>query len=128
MIGRDVGAKLTGASLYELPPGEKGSPYHYELHREEWVLVVSGEVTLRTADGERILRPGDTVCFPVGEEGVHTMRNDSAEPARFLMPSSRPEDGYVAIRPESNTAVIVGPNFSTIVSLDITRDFWEGEP
>lgn len=128
MLGRTVGAELTGASLYELPPGEKGSPYHYELHREEWLIVVSGEVTVRSPQGERVLRAGDTTCFPPGEEGLHTMHNDGATAARFLMPSSYPRDGYAAIRPESNTVVIVGPSFSTIVSLADEREFWEGEP
>jgi uncharacterized cupin superfamily protein len=128
MLGRTVGAELTGASLYELPPGEKGSPYHYELHREEWIIIVSGEVTVRTPQGERVLRAGDTTCFPLGERGLHTMRNDGAEPARFMMLSSYPKDGYAAVRPESNTVVVVGPGFSTIVSLDEERDFWGGEP
>jgi uncharacterized cupin superfamily protein len=92
------------------------------------LIVVSGEVTLRSPEGERVLTAGDTVCFPIGERGLHSMRNDSDEPARYLMPSSRPRHGYVAVRPESNTAVIVGPGFSSVVSLEPARDFWEGEP
>ncbi len=109
MLGKTVGATLTGMSLYELPPSEKGSPYHYELNREEWLVVVQGELVVRTPEGERTMREGDVVCFPVGEAGLHTMRNDSNESARYVMPSSRPPDGYVAVRPESNTVVIFGP-------------------
>jgi len=33
-------------SAYELPPGEAAWAYHYELQREEWLLVVSGEVVV----------------------------------------------------------------------------------
>jgi hypothetical protein len=31
LIGKRLGAKLLGGTLYELPPGEKTWPYHYEL-------------------------------------------------------------------------------------------------
>jgi uncharacterized cupin superfamily protein len=34
-IGKRLGATLLGGSLYELPPGEKTSPYHYEVGCEE---------------------------------------------------------------------------------------------
>ena len=42
------GSKLTGLSVYELSPGEAAWAYHYELNREEWLIVVSGEVVLRS--------------------------------------------------------------------------------
>ncbi len=56
------------------------------------------------------------------------MRNESDEPARFAMPSSWESEGYVAIRPDSNTALIVGPGFRRIVPLDEELDYWEREP
>lgn len=121
-------SKLTGLSVYELPPGEASWAYHYELQREEWLIVVAGEVTVRTPAGERTLRTGDVVCFPPGEPGAHAVRNASSQPARFAMPSSYAPHGYVAIRPDSNTALIVGPGFRRIVPLDEEREYWEGEP
>ena len=57
-IGKRLGASLLGGSLYELPPGEKTWPYHYEQGCEEWLLVVSGKPTLRSPDGEQTLEPG----------------------------------------------------------------------
>src|SRR6185369_11855235 len=63
-LGPRLGASLMGGSLYELPPGEKSVPYHYELGCEEWLLVVSGRPTLRSPDGERELAPGDVAVFP----------------------------------------------------------------
>ena len=121
-------AKLTGMSVYELPPGEAAWAYHYELQREEWLLVVAGEVVVRSPSGERTLRAGDVACFPPGESGAHAVRNASAEPARFAMASSFAPHGYVAIRPDSKTALIVGPGFRRIVPLDEDPDYWEGEP
>lgn len=128
MLGQAAGAKLTGFSVYELPPGEKAWAYHYELNREEWLVVVAGEVVVRTPAGEETLRAGDVTCFPVGAEGAHQVRNDSATPARFAMPSSWAGDGYVAVRPDSNTALIVGPGFRRIVPLDEELGYWEREP
>lgn len=127
-LGRALGAQLTGLSLYELPPGQAAWAYHYELNREEWVIVVDGEVVVRTPAGDRVLRAGDVLCFPTGEAGAHQMRNVSNAPARFAMPSSWSGDGYVAIRPDSNTALIVGPDFRRIVPLDQDLGYWDREP
>jgi uncharacterized cupin superfamily protein len=128
MLGQAVGAKLTGLSIYELPPGEAAWTYHYELHREEWVIVVLGEVVVRTPKGDRTLRAGDIVNFPTGEEGAHQVRNESDTVARFAMPSSWAGEGYVAVRPDSNTALIVGPDFRRIVPLDEDLGYWDREP
>ena len=128
MIGQEVGAKLTGFSLYELPPGQRAWTYHYELNREEWVIVVAGEVVVRTPDGDRVLSAGDVLCFPPGAAGAHQVRNDLDAPARFAMPSSWAGNGYVAIRPDSNTALIVGPGFRRIVPLDEDLGYWDREP
>jgi uncharacterized cupin superfamily protein len=68
-LGDKLGAEKVGASLYELQPGEKTFPYHYEYGAEEWLIVVAGTPTLRAPDGEHVLRPGDIVCFPEGPEG-----------------------------------------------------------
>jgi uncharacterized cupin superfamily protein len=128
MLGQAAGAKLTGFSIYELPPGQAAWTYHYELNREEWLIVVEGEVVVRTPSGDTPLRAGDIVCFPTGEAGAHQVRNDSAAPARYAMPSSWAGEGYVAIRPDSSTALIVGPGFRQIVPLDDDLDYWDREP
>ena len=41
-LGAALGAARTGLSVYELPPGQAVSPYHYEEPEEEWLLVVTG--------------------------------------------------------------------------------------
>lgn len=128
MLGQDAGARLTGFSVYELPPAETAWAYHYELNREEWLVVVEGEVVVRTPKGDHTLRAGDVVCFPVGAEGAHQVRNDSGEVARFAMPSSWAGEGYVAVRPDSNTALVVGPGFRQIVPLDESLGYWDREP
>src|SRR5215211_4212898 len=84
-FGGQLGATDTGASLYELPPGQAICPYHYEYGEEEWVLVLSGRPSVRTPDGTEELAPLDMVFFPKGPDGAHQVRNDSDEPAQVLM-------------------------------------------
>jgi uncharacterized cupin superfamily protein len=84
-LGKLLGARETGVSVYELPPGQALCPYHYECGEEEWVLVLSGTPTLRTPAGEERLAPWDIACFPRGPEGAHGIRNETGESARVLM-------------------------------------------
>jgi uncharacterized cupin superfamily protein len=84
-FGTQLGAKDTGTSVYQLPPGQSICPYHYEYGEEEWALVLQGRPTLRTPDGTEQLQPFDVVFFPMGPAGAHQIRNDTDEPARVLM-------------------------------------------
>jgi mannose-6-phosphate isomerase-like protein (cupin superfamily) len=129
-LGEAVGAERTGFAVYELAPGERAWPYHYELSVEEWLFVIEGELMLRTPTGESTLKSGEIVCFPIGPEGAHQMRNDSGAPVRFAMPAAGPDGAYayVAIRPDSNTAYVEGPGFFQIVPLEVSMEYWEREP
>ncbi len=84
-LGKLLGAKESGISVYELPPGQAVCPYHYECGEEEWLLVLSGRPTVRHPDGEDVLDPWDVVCFPRGPEGAHGVRNETEETVRVLM-------------------------------------------
>jgi len=81
----DLGAKDTGASLYELPPGQSVCPYHYEYGEEEWLLVINGRPTVRTPEGSSEAGPMDLVFFPTGPEGAHEIRNDTEDIVRVLI-------------------------------------------
>jgi uncharacterized cupin superfamily protein len=83
--GKLVGAERTGATVYQLPPGEAVCPYHYEYGEEEWLLVLEGRPYLRTPEGTEELAPMDLVFFPRGPAGAHKIGNDGDEPARVLM-------------------------------------------
>jgi len=126
--GKQLGARLLGGSLYELPPGERSWPYHYEEGCEEWVLAISGRPTLRGADGERELVPGDLAVFPEGPDGAHQVINNTDEPCRVLLLSSKapiavvhyPESGKVGIWTQAE-------GYQTMLRSDATVDYWEGE-
>jgi len=87
-VGALLGAARTGLSVYELPPGQAVSPYHYEDPQEEWLLVVAGTPTLRHPGGEDVLAAWDLVFFPSGPAGAHLVRNDTDSTARVAMFSS----------------------------------------
>jgi uncharacterized cupin superfamily protein len=106
-VGRAVGSEQIGARLYELGEGESSRPFHFHHGIEEWLLVVSGAPHVRTPDGERALRAGDVLCFPVGEGGGHRVTG----PGTVLIVSDRrdldvveyPDSGTVELRPSGTT-------------------------
>jgi uncharacterized cupin superfamily protein len=127
-VAQELGATLTGLTVYDLEPGQSTWPYHFELNEEEWLIVVSGELTLRTPDGERVVHAGEVVCFPAGATGAHAVRNDGAGTARFAMPSSVAPLGDATVYPDSGKFKLYGPGFSHRGLLGDPLEYWEGEP
>src|ERR687888_850846 len=84
-VGPQLGARQTGASVYELPPGQAVCPYHYEYAEEKWVLILEGRPSVRTPEGTEQLEPFEVVFFPKGPAGAHQIRNDTDAPVRILM-------------------------------------------
>ena len=100
-LGPKLGAARLGMSIYDLPPGEAICPYHFEWTDEEWLIVIAGRPTLRTPEGERVLDPGDVVCFPAGPDGAHHVRNAGDDPVRVAIFSTKHEFG-IAEYPDSD--------------------------
>jgi uncharacterized cupin superfamily protein len=88
LVGQRVGGELIGATMSEVEPGSKLWPYHTHHLNEEWAIVLRGEPTLRTPEGEHQLREGDVVCFPRGKDGAHQIINRTDATIRVLMLSS----------------------------------------
>src|SRR5687767_7136195 len=83
-LGKQAGAERLGASLFELPPGGSTFPLHLHHANEELLVVLAGRPTLRGADAERQLAPGEVVACPVGRDGAHRIDNRGEEPVRVL--------------------------------------------
>jgi uncharacterized cupin superfamily protein len=119
-LGKQLGSTRVGASLYELPEGERSFPYHFHHGMEEWAIVVEGTPTLRSPDGERELRRGDVLCFPPGPAGAHQLRGPGT--VLLLSANRSPEvieysdSGKLGVRPP-------GAIFRTADRVD----YWEGE-
>jgi uncharacterized cupin superfamily protein len=88
LVGQRIGGELIGATMSEIEAGSKLWPYHTHYLNEEWVVVLSGEPTLRTPEGEQVLKEGDVVCFRRGKEGAHQIINRTDSTIRVLMLSS----------------------------------------
>ena len=86
-LTRALGAAGLAVKSFVLAPGETVCPYHYE-YEEEWLLVLDGEVSVRTPAGEQSLVRGDIVRFAKGPEGAHKVANHRDLDARILMFSS----------------------------------------
>jgi uncharacterized cupin superfamily protein len=94
-----VKGRWWGATVYELAPSESVSAYHWHFGEEEWLIVLAGAPTLRTPEGEQVLRPWDVAVFVRGEAGAHEVRNDSDEPARVVLQSTV-SDPEVCVYPD----------------------------
>ena len=99
-VARAVESTATLMFIYDVAPGERQCPYHYEFE-EEWLLVVDGTLVLRAPDGEHTVERGDVVCFAAGPAGAHQLINRSDSPARTLMFSSSRAPA-VSVYPDSD--------------------------
>jgi uncharacterized cupin superfamily protein len=119
-VGQEVGAEQVGVCLYELGNGQRSHPYHFHHGIEEWLLVVEGSPLVRTPAGERVLKGGDVLCFPVGPDGGHQVTG----PGTVLIFSTKrvpdsveyPDSGKIEVRPP-------GKIFRSADSVD----YWDGE-
>jgi uncharacterized cupin superfamily protein len=127
-LGPLLGAKETGISVYELPPGEAVCPYHYECGEEEWLLVLGGTPTLRTPAGEERLAPWDVACFPRGPEGAHGIRNEGSEPARVLMFSTVVHPTATVYPDSDKVGIFTGdPESTVMVRRSSNVGYYDGE-
>lgn len=105
-------AEGLSATKHELSPGADLGPYRYDHGNETWLLVIAGRPTVRHADGEDELAPGDVVCFPVGPAGAHHVINRSEAPVRVLRLATQRMPSVVVF-PESGTVEVVGDGLTT---------------
>ena len=83
MLTRQWGLSQFGVNRVELPPGSWSTNRHWHKTNDELVVVISGELTLVTDDGEEVLRAGDSVGFKAGVANAHHMQNRGSEPAVY---------------------------------------------
>jgi uncharacterized cupin superfamily protein len=99
-LGEQAGSEYLGMSLYELTPGQ-GMVFHYHVQREELLVVLSGVLSVRMAEGWEDLPEGEVVAFPRGERGAHGYENRSEGVARLLMISEQNAPN-ISVYPDAN--------------------------
>ena len=134
-LGRRLGGELLGASVYLLPRGEKSFPYHLHHANEELLLVLEGEVEVRTPAGVETMGRGDATLFRRGPQGAHQVIGLSNEPARFIMFSTMIEPEIAEYPDSGNLGVFAGrapgadgdATLWRFVDGSAERDYFEGE-
>jgi len=125
-VGDRLEGEMLGGSVYDLSPGKKSFPFHWHEGTEELLVVLEGEPTLRTPDGERRLKRGDAVSFPRGDGGAHQVRNETDATARYLMISTL-VDYEVAHYPDSGKVGIMSEDLRLMVRPESGVDYMDGE-
>lgn len=119
-VGLRLGAQRIGASVYQAEAGLPIWPYHYHHGIEEWLYVIAGAPVLREPAGERILTPGDLVCFPSGHLGAHTLKG----PGRLVIfATGHDVEPYMSVYPDSDK--VSGPE--GILLRNSAVSYWHGE-
>jgi uncharacterized cupin superfamily protein len=108
-FGKPAGGKELTVRLFELPPGQSLCPYHYE-YVEEWLLVIAGDVQVRTPQGTASARAGDVACFAAGPDGAHKVTNASDEHTARVMMFSAATLPNVAVYVDSGKVGVWTPN------------------
>lgn len=94
-LGDSLGITHYGVNLVELPPGAWSSQRHWHSAEDEFVYVVSGQVTLITDDGPQTLSAGMVAGFPAGKADGHHLVNEGEEPAVYLEIGDRNDEDAV---------------------------------
>ena len=63
--------------FYEIMPGKAAFPKHYHSYNTECFYIIDGEGVILGKDTEYLVKKGDIIVFPCGEEGTHKLINTS---------------------------------------------------
>lgn len=78
-----------GAALETLHPGGQSSQMHWEEREDEFLYMLSGEITV-IEDGEgTVIGPGDACTWKAGTPVAHCLRNHTDQPATYLIVGTR---------------------------------------
>jgi uncharacterized cupin superfamily protein len=113
-----------GVVIEELAPGKQSCPFHYHFHEEEHALILEGEVTLRFGTERILMKKGDFMSFPAGQQIGHCFINEGTVPARYLVVGEH-KAGEVCVYPDSNKIAVDA--IREIYDRAATRQYWDGE-
>lgn len=92
-LGDAGGLTQYGVNLVTLEPGAWSAQRHWHSHEDEFVWVVSGELTLVSDAGETLLKPGMAATSRAGVADGHHLVNRSNADAVYLEVGTRePQD------------------------------------
>jgi uncharacterized cupin superfamily protein len=78
-----------GAYVETLQPGVPPADKHWHEKEDEFLYVLSGELTVIEGEAETTLHSGDAACWPAGTPVAHAVANRSKDPCTFLIVGTR---------------------------------------
>ena len=100
-LGDACGLTRFGVNLVTLGPGAQSALRHWHTLEDEFVYMLSGEVTLVTDVGEQVLAAGMCAGYPAGARDAHHLINRGSAPATYLEIGNR-IDGDNAFYPDDD--------------------------
>lgn len=111
-------------NIRQLKPDKFSYPYHYHRNAEEVMVILSGELSLRTPKGVETVKTGDVLIFEKGESGAHQLYNHTQTVSTYLDLSTNL--GFdVCEYPDSNKINILPER--KIIRDSNTLDYYDGE-
>lgn len=83
-LSKISGSKQLIFDIRKLNPGTYSFPYHFHHNSEELMYIISGELTVRTPEGLKVIVPGEMVFFELGETSAHQFYNHLDTPCVYL--------------------------------------------
>lgn len=127
-----LGLTHLGASYDIIAPGHRICPFHCHHANDEFYVVLAGEGTYRTPQGEYPVQAGDVIGAPAGgRDSAHQIINSSDHELRVLVMSSMREPDICEYPDSDKFAVFAGPvgarSFRHIGRKGDAVDYYEGE-
>jgi len=100
-LGNALGLTNFGVNLTTLKPGANSALRHWHAKQDEFIYVLSGQLTLVTDNGEQTLTAGMAAGFPAGKPDAHCLVNRSQQDVVYLEVGDRTL-GEVATYPDED--------------------------
>ena len=120
-------AKQFTVMAYKIPPGKSAYPYHYHTMKEEVFYILSGQGVLKTHSGDREVKAGDFIFFPVGEGGAHKLTNSSETDTLEYLDFGTKNELEAAFYPDSGKAGIFSNDFEQLYMMSDAVEYYDGE-
>ena len=105
-LGEAVGLQNFGVNLTTLLARSRSSLQHWHLKQDEFIYVLSGELTVISSEGEYILKAGQFTGFPAGKANGHYLYNHTEAIATYLEIGDRTPDDQVSYCQEDLVATM----------------------
>jgi uncharacterized cupin superfamily protein len=92
ILGDVFGLDQFGINVVTLEPGTWSSQRHWHVNEDEFIYVLSGEITLMDDAGEHVLTPGMCAGFKANNGNGHCLKNLTDKPVQYLEVGTRSDN------------------------------------